>query len=200
MHVGQVHEFSGNREKAAEFYSKALSLMIFLLMEGPSLIINPPFSLTNSDRYRLQTYIHVLKSRQNHSRSLKMVHPKCGGQQSQTWYQKEAVMLIFEFCSPAIYFYNFFPYSNPFMDLWPLEGLIRPSELIDRLFPLMGWNKVILVLRWVIVANIYYYLEIHFFFFYGIKGTYQQEPGTHQREYSKLFFSSLKLLTALFRY
>lgn len=70
---GAVHEFNGNKEDASEFYSKALCLLNFLLLEGPSLIINHPFSLTNSDRYRLQTYIDVLNNRQNHSRSQRMV-------------------------------------------------------------------------------------------------------------------------------
>ncbi|KAK1354669.1 serine/threonine-protein kinase ATG1c [Heracleum sosnowskyi] len=70
---GAVHEFNGNKEDAAEFYSKASCLLNFLLLEGPSLIINHPFSLTNSDRYRLQTYIDVLNNRQNHSRSQRMV-------------------------------------------------------------------------------------------------------------------------------
>lgn len=73
MHIWQVHEFNGNKEGAAEFYSKALCLLNFLLVEGPSLIINHPFSLTDSDRYRLKTYIDVLNNRQNHSRSQRMV-------------------------------------------------------------------------------------------------------------------------------
>lgn len=81
MHVWQVHEFNGNKD-AAEFYSKALCLLNFLLLEGPSLIINHPFSLTNSDRYRLQTYIDVLNNRQSYSRSQRMVLLNFEDQQS----------------------------------------------------------------------------------------------------------------------
>lgn len=69
---GAVDEYMGDVENAAVFYSKAVRLLVFLLVEAPSLILNPPFSLTNSDRYRLRTYIDVLNNRQNHSRSQRM--------------------------------------------------------------------------------------------------------------------------------
>ncbi|KAL6998362.1 Serine/threonine-protein kinase ATG1c [Sarracenia purpurea var. burkii] len=66
---GAVDEYMGDPENAAVNYTKAVRLLIFLLTEAPSLILNPPFSLTNSDRYRLQSYIDVLQNRQSHSRS-----------------------------------------------------------------------------------------------------------------------------------
>ncbi|KAI3801281.1 hypothetical protein L1987_29385 [Smallanthus sonchifolius] len=66
---GAVDEYMGYTENAAGFYSKAVRLLSFLLVEAPSLILNPPFSITNSDRYRLRTYIDVLNNRQSHSRS-----------------------------------------------------------------------------------------------------------------------------------
>ncbi|XP_071720901.1 serine/threonine-protein kinase ATG1c-like isoform X2 [Rutidosis leptorrhynchoides] len=66
---GAVDEYMGFVENASAFYSKAVRLLTFLLVEGPSLILNPPFSITNSDRYRLRTYIDVINNRQSHSRS-----------------------------------------------------------------------------------------------------------------------------------
>jgi serine/threonine-protein kinase ULK/ATG1 len=69
---GAVDEYMGDTENAAVYYSKAVHLLVFLLVEAPSLIINPPFSLTNSDRYRLRNYIDVLNNRQSHSRSQRM--------------------------------------------------------------------------------------------------------------------------------
>lgn len=56
----QVDEYFGDREKAVIFYSKAVRLFRFLLVEAPCLILNPPFSLTNSDRYRIENYINAL--------------------------------------------------------------------------------------------------------------------------------------------
>uniref|UniRef100_A0A5B7ANB7 Putative serine/threonine-protein kinase ATG1 n=1 Tax=Davidia involucrata TaxID=16924 RepID=A0A5B7ANB7_DAVIN len=78
---GAVDEYMGDMENAAVFYSKAVRLLVFLLVEAPSLILNPPFSLTNSDRYRLRTYIDVLNNRQSHSRSQRMALLKCEDQQ-----------------------------------------------------------------------------------------------------------------------
>ncbi|KAK9986422.1 hypothetical protein SO802_031373 [Lithocarpus litseifolius] len=69
---GGVEELMGDMEKAAALYSKAVRLLVFLLVEAPSLILNPPFSLTNSDRYRLRTYIDVINNRQGYSRSQRM--------------------------------------------------------------------------------------------------------------------------------
>ncbi|KAG5554019.1 hypothetical protein RHGRI_011778 [Rhododendron griersonianum] len=74
---GAVDEYMGDAENAAVYYSKAVQLLVFLLVEAPSLILIPPFSLTNSDRYRLQTYIDVLSNRQSRSRSQRMALLKC---------------------------------------------------------------------------------------------------------------------------
>ncbi|KAL0338270.1 UNVERIFIED_CONTAM: Serine/threonine-protein kinase ATG1c [Sesamum angustifolium] len=70
---GAVDEYMGDVETAVVFYSKAVRLLLFLLKEAPCLIVNPPFSLTNSDRYRIQNYIDVLNNRQSISRSQRMV-------------------------------------------------------------------------------------------------------------------------------
>ncbi|KAK4419022.1 Serine/threonine-protein kinase ATG1c [Sesamum alatum] len=70
---GAVDEYMGGVESAVGFYSKAVRLLLFLLKEAPCLIVNPPFSLTNSDRYRIQNYIDVLNNRQSISRSQIMV-------------------------------------------------------------------------------------------------------------------------------
>ncbi|KAK7390519.1 hypothetical protein VNO78_25827 [Psophocarpus tetragonolobus] len=74
---GGVEELMGEMESAAVLYSKAVRLLVFLLVEGPSLILNPPFSLTNSDRYRLRNYIDILNNRQGYSRSQRMTLLKC---------------------------------------------------------------------------------------------------------------------------
>ncbi|CAH9130572.1 unnamed protein product [Cuscuta epithymum] len=66
---GAVDEYMGRTENAIVFYSKAVQLLTFLQVEASSLILNPPFSLTNTDRYRLQNYIDVLKNRHSFSRS-----------------------------------------------------------------------------------------------------------------------------------
>ncbi|KAL6277996.1 hypothetical protein ACE6H2_021597 [Prunus campanulata] len=78
---GGVDELMGDMESAVVFYSKAVRLLVFLLVEAPSLILNPPFSLTSSDRYRLQTYIGILNNRQGYSRSQRMAILKCEEQQ-----------------------------------------------------------------------------------------------------------------------
>ncbi|PPD99455.1 hypothetical protein GOBAR_DD03531 [Gossypium barbadense] len=77
---GGVDELMGDMESAALLYSKAERLLVFLLVEAPSLILNPPFSLTNSDRYRLRTYIDFLRNRQGYSRSQMMALLKCKDQ------------------------------------------------------------------------------------------------------------------------
>ncbi|TYH91208.1 hypothetical protein ES332_A13G101200v1 [Gossypium tomentosum] len=69
---GGVDELMGEMESAVNLYSNAVCLLIFLLVEAPSLILNPPFSLTSSDRYRLRTYIDFLRNRQGCSRSQRM--------------------------------------------------------------------------------------------------------------------------------
>ncbi|KAA3463816.1 serine/threonine-protein kinase ATG1c-like [Gossypium australe] len=77
---GGVDELMGDMESAALLYSKAERLLVFLLVEAPSLILNPPFSLTNSDRYRLRTYIDFLRNRQGYSRSQMTDLLKCKDQ------------------------------------------------------------------------------------------------------------------------
>ncbi|XP_057807965.1 serine/threonine-protein kinase ATG1c-like [Salvia miltiorrhiza] len=69
---GAVDEYLGDTESAVVSYSKAVRLFRFLLVEAPCLILNPPFSLTNSDRYRIENYINAIKNRQNVSRSQRM--------------------------------------------------------------------------------------------------------------------------------
>ncbi|KAL6520950.1 hypothetical protein OROGR_017519 [Orobanche gracilis] len=69
---GAVDEYMGDIGSAVIFYSKATCLFTFLLVEAPCLILNPPFSLTNSDRYRIKSYIDVLNNRQSVSRSQRM--------------------------------------------------------------------------------------------------------------------------------
>nr|GME09933.1 serine/threonine-protein kinase ATG1c isoform X2 [Ipomoea batatas] len=77
---GAVDEYMGRAENAVVFYSKAVHLLVFLQVEAPSLILNPPFSLTNSDRFRLQNYINVLNNRQSVSRSQMVALLKCEDQ------------------------------------------------------------------------------------------------------------------------
>ncbi|KAH6798410.1 Protein kinase superfamily protein [Perilla frutescens var. frutescens] len=69
---GAVEEYMGDIGCAVVFYSKAARLLHFLLVEAPCLILNPPFSLTSSDRYRIKNYIDVLNNRQSISQSQRM--------------------------------------------------------------------------------------------------------------------------------
>ncbi|CAL0324790.1 unnamed protein product [Lupinus luteus] len=78
---GGVEELMGEMDSAAALYSKAVRLLVFLLVEATSLILNPPFSLTNSDRYRLRTYIDILNNRQGYPRSQRMTLLKCDDSQ-----------------------------------------------------------------------------------------------------------------------
>ncbi|KAL6998834.1 Serine/threonine-protein kinase ATG1c [Sarracenia purpurea var. burkii] len=78
---GAVDEYLGNTENAVVYYSKAVCLLVFLLIEAPSLVLNPPFSLTNSDRARLRNYIDVLNNRQIYSSSQRMALLHCEDQQ-----------------------------------------------------------------------------------------------------------------------
>ncbi|KAI3474416.1 hypothetical protein Pfo_029277 [Paulownia fortunei] len=68
----QVDECMGDIQSAVICYAKAVQLLLFLLVEAPCLILNPPFSLTNSDRYRIKNYIDVLNNRLSISRSQRM--------------------------------------------------------------------------------------------------------------------------------
>ncbi|KAJ6871742.1 hypothetical protein NC652_037180 [Populus alba x Populus x berolinensis] len=78
--IGGVDELMGDLEKAALLYSKAVRL----LWKHLPLSSNPPFSLTNSDRYRLRRYIDILNNRQNHSWPPRMAPPKREDQQCPT--------------------------------------------------------------------------------------------------------------------
>ncbi|XP_065045811.1 serine/threonine-protein kinase ATG1c isoform X2 [Musa acuminata AAA Group] len=64
---GGVDEMMGNTQSASSRYSKAVCLLCFLLVEAPSLVLSPPFSLTNSDRCRLRLYIEVINDRRGQS-------------------------------------------------------------------------------------------------------------------------------------
>ncbi|KAH7672810.1 Non-specific serine/threonine protein kinase protein [Dioscorea alata] len=77
---GAVNEMMEHVERAEAQYSQAVQLLYFLLVEAPSLILNPPFSLTNSDRYRIRTYIDILNNRQDQSRSQRVALLKCEDQ------------------------------------------------------------------------------------------------------------------------
>ncbi|CAL0306035.1 unnamed protein product [Lupinus luteus] len=74
---GGVEELMGEMESAASLYSKAIRLLVFLLVEASTLILNPPFSLTRSDRHRLQNYVDLLNIRHDYTRSQRMELPKC---------------------------------------------------------------------------------------------------------------------------
>ncbi|EMS58076.1 Serine/threonine-protein kinase ATG1 [Triticum urartu] len=60
---GGVVEMMGKAAVAMSRYTKAICLLRFLLMEAPSLALNPPLSLTRSDRHRLRSYIEALNAR-----------------------------------------------------------------------------------------------------------------------------------------
>lgn len=123
----------GAAENAAVYYSKAVQLLVFLLVEAPSLILIPPFSLTNSDRYRLQTYIDVLSNRQSRSRSQRMALLKCEDQKCITQGMGEGFNTWWQ--------HYFTMYSNLFVKLfvrvtgrwwsWPVSFFpVRQEKLI----------------------------------------------------------------------
>ncbi|KAL1195882.1 Serine/threonine-protein kinase ATG1b [Cardamine amara subsp. amara] len=66
---GGVDEVMGDAENAGNLYSKAVRLLVFLVVEAPTLILNPPLTLTNSVRYRLRTYIDSFVNRLKHLQS-----------------------------------------------------------------------------------------------------------------------------------
>ncbi|CAL9246465.1 unnamed protein product [Arabidopsis halleri] len=66
---GGVDEVMGDAENAGNLYSKAVRLLVFLVVEAQTLILNPPLTLTNSVRYRLRTYIDSLIARLKHLQS-----------------------------------------------------------------------------------------------------------------------------------
>ncbi|CAN6829620.1 unnamed protein product [Brassica oleracea] len=61
----------GEAENAVTLYTKAVRLLVFLVVEAQTLILNPPLTLTNSVRYRIRTYIDNLISRLKHLQSHK---------------------------------------------------------------------------------------------------------------------------------
>ncbi|KAK1651216.1 hypothetical protein QYE76_069021 [Lolium multiflorum] len=60
---GGVDEMMGKVAIAVSRYTKAICMLRFLLIEAPSLALNPPLSLTRSDRHRLRSYIEALNTR-----------------------------------------------------------------------------------------------------------------------------------------
>ncbi|XP_008654071.1 serine/threonine-protein kinase ATG1c isoform X3 [Zea mays] len=60
---GGVDEMFGKAADAMTGYTRAVSMLRFLLIEAPSLALNPPLTLTRSDRHRLRTYIEALNTR-----------------------------------------------------------------------------------------------------------------------------------------
>ncbi|KAG8096613.1 hypothetical protein GUJ93_ZPchr0013g35936 [Zizania palustris] len=60
---GGVDEMMGKSATAMARYTKAICMLRFLLIEAPSLALNPPLSLTRADRQRLRTYIEALNTR-----------------------------------------------------------------------------------------------------------------------------------------
>ncbi|CAA3001854.1 serine threonine- kinase ATG1c-like isoform X2 [Olea europaea subsp. europaea] len=79
-----VDEYMGATEVPVSNYSKAVRLLTFLLVEAPSLVLNPLFSLKSSDRNRIQNYIEVLNKRQHISESRIMAVFKSVDQPSPT--------------------------------------------------------------------------------------------------------------------
>ncbi|OEL18758.1 Serine/threonine-protein kinase ATG1b [Dichanthelium oligosanthes] len=66
LHIGRrggVDEMFGKAADAMTGYTRAVSMLRFLLIEAPSLALNPPLTLTRSDRHRLRTYIEALNIR-----------------------------------------------------------------------------------------------------------------------------------------
>ncbi|KAK3147699.1 hypothetical protein QOZ80_3BG0285710 [Eleusine coracana subsp. coracana] len=60
---GGVDEMMGKAAVAISLYMRAVSMLRFLLIEAPFLALNPPLTLTRSDRHRLRTYIEALNTR-----------------------------------------------------------------------------------------------------------------------------------------
>lgn len=75
---GAVDELMGRMKDAASLYSKSATLLYFLLVEATSLTLNPPFSLSSSDRHRLRRYIEMLTFRQNQcsADTISLQHPE----------------------------------------------------------------------------------------------------------------------------
>ncbi|MCO5597738.1 hypothetical protein L7F22_051819 [Adiantum nelumboides] len=60
-----VDELMGNLSNAAAAYSKAATLLYFLLVEAAALPITPRLLLGNADKQRLRNYLEIIASRQN---------------------------------------------------------------------------------------------------------------------------------------
>ncbi|CAL4930313.1 unnamed protein product [Urochloa decumbens] len=74
LHIGRrggVDEMFGKAADAMMGYKRAVSMLRFLLIEAPSLALNPPLTLTRSDRHRLRTYIEALNTRLGQMQSLR---------------------------------------------------------------------------------------------------------------------------------
>lgn len=67
--LGAVEEMMKNAEHAEACYTKAGCLLNFLLVEASSIPLSPPLSLTNSDRFRLRSYIDIINNRRSQSSS-----------------------------------------------------------------------------------------------------------------------------------
>lgn len=63
---GAMYELFGAMDNAAALYLKSTTILSFILVEASSLELNPPFSLSISDRQRLRRYIDCL-THQNQS-------------------------------------------------------------------------------------------------------------------------------------
>lgn len=63
--IGAVEEYMENKASASALYSKAVILLSFIVGEAASLSLYPPFSLTPSDKKRIQSYINNLQSHQS---------------------------------------------------------------------------------------------------------------------------------------
>ncbi|CAN6307160.1 unnamed protein product [Urochloa humidicola] len=74
LHIGRrggVDEMFGKAADAMMGYKRAVSMLRFLLIEAPALALNPPLTLTRSDRHRLRTYIEALNTRLGQMQSLR---------------------------------------------------------------------------------------------------------------------------------
>ncbi|CAN6320542.1 unnamed protein product [Urochloa humidicola] len=74
LHIGRrggVDEIFGKLAGAMMGYKRSVSMLRFLLIEAPSLALNPPLTLTRSDRHRLRTYIEALNTRLDQMQSLR---------------------------------------------------------------------------------------------------------------------------------
>lgn len=69
---GAMHEFYEEMDNAAALYLKSTTLLSFILVEAPSLELNPKFTLSVSDRQRLHRYIDCLTTHQHLSGTQRM--------------------------------------------------------------------------------------------------------------------------------